>query len=102
MLVYLMFECEIKWNMKFSTLYIYNSSSIIMKTDTTLRKTFPLKRQMHVQSYQWKQDEWFKCCAEYVQSWQTGTTLVEVSSFNYNCILIWQTCFAIETLNFFQ
>lgn len=47
-----MFEYEIKLNMKFSTLYIYNSSSIIMKTDTTRPKTFPLKRQAHVQSYQ--------------------------------------------------
>ena len=43
MLVYLIFECEIKLSMKFSTLYIYNSSSIIMKTDTTHPKTFPLK-----------------------------------------------------------
>lgn len=43
MLVYLIFECEIKLSMKFSTLYIYNSSSIIMKTDTTRPKMFPLK-----------------------------------------------------------
>ena len=47
-----MFEYEIKLSMKFSTLYIYNSSAVIMKTDNTRPKTFPIKRQVHVQSYQ--------------------------------------------------